>query len=485
MKSTFHPAAKIRTTATRRLVRVLQVLFDGIAYVLGPLLAVFTMAWATGDFQSYVPWYYWGPFALTYLVLGIGTLLWFWGWRGHYTYRKPMWAMAHDVCVAVAVGAIGQLVVIALLQWSISRYFWVLSWGFIFLVLTVERLALKAALLRLRLWQKQCIILGAGSNAAEAYWALTSDPGMGFDVQYFLDPQGDTTVSPVEVVPLLQDPDQLWLLTDPDDTQYVVAMEYGQEGLRDDWLRELAVRGCRAVSVIPAMRGIPLNSTDVSFIFSHDVMILQIRENLQKRSSRVMKRAFDIVGALGLLLLLSPVLGYLWWKINREGGVPIFGHPRVGRDGVMFSCLKFRSMVTNSSQVLAELLERDPAARAEWESTFKLKDDPRITPLGGFLRRTSLDELPQLWNVLRGEMSLVGPRPVVEKELAFYGKNVAYYLMAKPGMTGLWQVSGRSDVDYDTRVYFDAWYVRNWSVWHDLVILFKTVAVVLKRDGAY
>lgn len=484
MNLSYFSAEKIRTRTTRYLVRVLRMVADALAYVVGPVVAIFCLYTVAGSFQNYVPSTYWGPFALTYLVLGGGTLLWFWAWRGHYTYRKPMWSMARDVCVAVAVGAIGQLVVIALLKWSISRYFWVLSWGFIFLLLTVERLALRAFLLRLRLWQKQCVILGAESNAAEAYWALTSDPGMGFDVQYFLDPQGDAT-SPVPAVPLLKDPHELWRLTDPDDTQYVVAMEYGQEDLRDDWLRELAVRGCRAVSVIPAMRGIPLNSTDVSFIFSHDVMILQIRENLQKRSSRVMKRTFDIVGSVGLLLLLSPVMGILWWKINRDGGSPIFGHPRVGRDGVVFPCLKFRSMVPNASQVLTDLLERDPAARAEWECSFKLKDDPRITPLGRFLRRTSLDELPQLLNVLRGEMSLVGPRPVVEKELAFYGKNVAYYLMAKPGMTGLWQVSGRNDVDYKTRVYFDAWYVRNWSAWHDLVILFKTVSVVLKRDGAY
>lgn len=484
MKQSSYSSARIRTATTRHLIRMLQMAADGLAYIVGPLLAAFCLSALTGNFSGYVPGYYWGIFALTYLLLGAGTLLWFWAWRGHYTYRKPVWSMARDVCLAVAVGAVGQLVVIALLQWSISRYFWVLSWGFIFLVLTVERLVLKAVLLRLRLWQKQCVILGSGGNAAEAYWALMSDPGMGFDVQYFFSPLG-AGESPVASVPLLQDADHLWRVTDPGDTQYVVAMDYGQEDLRDDWLREFAVRGCRAVSVIPAMRGIPLNSTDVSFIFSHDVMILQIRENLQKRSARAMKRAFDIVGALGLLLVLSPVLGLLWWKINRDGGAPIYGHPRVGRDGAVFPCLKFRSMVPNAGQVLAELLERDPAARAEWESSFKLKDDPRITRLGHFLRRTSLDELPQLWNVLRGEMSLVGPRPVVEKELAFYGKNVAYYLMAKPGMTGLWQVSGRSDVDYDTRVYFDAWYVRNWSVWHDLVILFKTVAVVLKRDGAY
>ncbi|HBQ2175900.1 TPA: sugar transferase, partial [Klebsiella pneumoniae] len=158
---------------------------------------------------------------------------------------------------------------------------------------------------------------------------------------------------------------------------------------------------------------------------------------------------------------------------------------RVGKNGHKFKCLKFRSMVINSQEVLSKLLENDPVARVEWDTTFKLKNDPRVTPIGRFLRRTSLDELPQLFNVLRGEMSLVGPRPIITDELARYNDEVAYYLLSKPGMTGLWQVSGRSDVDYDTRVYLDAWYVKNWSMWNDIAILFKTVGVVLKRDGAY
>lgn len=139
----------------------------------------------------------------------------------------------------------------------------------------------------------------------------------------------------------------------------------------------------------------------------------------------------------------------------------------------------------NSQEVLQQLLDSDSKAREEWERDFKLKNDPRITPVGRFIRKTSLDELPQLFNVLKGQMSLVGPRPIISEELPRYDDNVDYYLMAKPGMTGLWQVSGRNDVDYDTRVYFDSWYVKNWSLWNDIAILFKTVKVVLHRDGAY
>ncbi|EFO1682599.1 sugar transferase, partial [Escherichia coli] len=168
-----------------------------------------------------------------------------------------------------------------------------------------------------------------------------------------------------------------------------------------------------------------------------------------------------------------------------DGGPAIYGHDRVGINGKTFKCLKFRSMVVNSKEILDELLKNDPKAKEEWDATFKLKNDPRITKIGAFLRKTSLDELPQLLNVLKGEMSLVGPRPIINAELERYNDQVDYYLLSKPGMTGLWQVSGRSDVDYDTRVYLDAWYVKNWSMWNDIAILLKTVIVVLKKDGAY
>jgi undecaprenyl-phosphate galactose phosphotransferase len=219
--------------------------------------------------------------------------------------------------------------------------------------------------------------------------------------------------------------------------------------------------------------------------FSHEVLLLRSRNNLQNNFAQFLKRSFDIVFSIILLVLLSPLFVYLIVKVRESQGPAFFGHQRVGRESQFFPCYKFRTMVTNSAQVLEELLRTDPVAKAEWEREFKLKNDPRITPIGDFLRRSSLDELPQLWNVLRGDMSLVGPRPVVQPELEKYGENVAYYLQVRPGMTGLWQVSGRNDVDYETRVALDAWYVRNWSLWNDIVILIKTVRAVLMRDGSY
>jgi undecaprenyl-phosphate galactose phosphotransferase len=171
--------------------------------------------------------------------------------------------------------------------------------------------------------------------------------------------------------------------------------------------------------------------------------------------------------------------------LKLEGGSVFFSHSRVGKNGKRFNCYKFRSMVPNADQALKNLLESNPVLQAQWHKEHKLKDDPRISPVGAFLRRTSMDELPQLFNVLKSEMSLVGPRPILEEELEKYGLEKSYYLMVRPGMTGLWQVSGRNDVDYDTRVYLDAWYVKNWSLWYDLAILSKTFKVVLWRRGAY
>lgn len=191
------------------------------------------------------------------------------------------------------------------------------------------------------------------------------------------------------------------------------------------------------------------------------------------------------LGALVLLTLFSPLMAVVAWLIWRKDGNPIFfGHYRVGRDGQMFKCWKFRSMVLNSAEILAELLKNDPAAKAEWDRDQKLNNDPRITPVGAFLRKTSLDELPQLFNVLKGEMRLVGPRPITLGELDRYGEARWHYLNAMPGMTGLWQVSGRSDTTYEERVELDRDYVEQRSLWSDAVILVKTIAVVLGKGGA-
>ncbi|MFT8643551.1 sugar transferase [Gluconacetobacter sp.] len=197
------------------------------------------------------------------------------------------------------------------------------------------------------------------------------------------------------------------------------------------------------------------------------------------------KRVMDVMIAAAMLFFAMPAMLAIVVLVRRDGGGALFGHNRIGENGRIFRCLKFRSMVANADEVLKELLERDEAAREEWASTQKLRHDPRITRLGRFLRATSLDELPQLLNVLRGDMSLVGPRPIVQAEVERYGENITYYYATRPGLTGLWQVSGRSNTSYARRVALDSAYVRHWTFWKDVLILLKTIPAVLRHDGAH
>jgi len=216
-----------------------------------------------------------------------------------------------------------------------------------------------------------------------------------------------------------------------------------------------------------------------------DVDQPQPQLTLNGRTLKNIQELEKLAALPGIQWVIAPLMLCIAVALKLEGGSVFFAHVRVGKKGKRFNCFKFRSMVPNADQALTNLLESNPDLQAQWHKEHKLKDDPRISPLGEFLRRTSMDELPQLFNVLKNEMSLVGPRPIVEEELEKYGLEKSYYLMVRPGMTGLWQVSGRNDVDYDTRVYLDAWYVKNWSLWYDLAILVKTFKVVLLRRGAY
>jgi exopolysaccharide production protein ExoY len=197
------------------------------------------------------------------------------------------------------------------------------------------------------------------------------------------------------------------------------------------------------------------------------------------------KRAFDVVGAVLLSLLFAPLILLIVTLIRIEGEPILFWHKRIGRNGQMFHCIKFRTMVRNAEEALRHLLNEHPELRDEWTQNHKLRNDPRVSRVGRILRLTSLDELPQLWNVLRGEMSLVGPRPIVRAELLRYGRCASRYLAVKPGLTGLWQVKGRNDTTYRRRVAMDKFYIQNQSIFLDIYILAATPAAVLRRNGAY
>nr|WP_081354921.1 undecaprenyl-phosphate galactose phosphotransferase WbaP [Pluralibacter gergoviae] len=459
-------------------------LTDFISFILSMYLALSILSVTLSHFEYRVPIDQIEPLLGLHWMLGICCIGWYGARLRHYFYRKTFWFELKEVLRTLVIFAIIEMAIIAFAKWYFSRYVWLLTWVLAAILVPLARRTMKAILNSLGLWMRETWVIGNGKNAIEAYNAISSEKNLGLKIVGFISSKDIDAVKEINDIPVIQG-DTFWLNTCDKHTQFIVAVEAEQSDIRNNWLREFMIRGYRYVSVIPTLRGMPLDSTDMSFIFSHEVMIFRVQQNLAKWSSRLMKRTFDIVGSLCIITILSPLLIYICAKVKKDGGPAIYGHLRVGINGKPFKCLKFRSMVINSKEVLDELLRNDPAIREEWTLSFKIKNDPRVTEIGKFLRGTSLDELPQLFNVLKGDMSLVGPRPIVNAELERYNEEVAYYLLSKPGMTGLWQVSGRSDVDYDTRVYLDAWYVKNWSMWNDIAILFKTIKVVLNKGGAY
>jgi len=421
------------------------------------------------------------------IILLIGV---FWG-KGHYSKRKPFSNEIKDVLKVVLVVAALNVVLLFLAKQQFSRATVLINWATAPIALVTMRWIAKRTLIAMGGWTRPMVIVGWGENAIETALAFKDEPLMGLKLAAFLSPAGkdklvhnlkDKRGNLIPVIPLGLDPVQtLRQLGNP---HVVLAMEQGGVDAFQDMIQQLS-RHNSDMQLVPALRGLPLYGMEANHFFAHEVLILTMRNNLARRLPRLVKRCFDLVVSATVLLLGSPLFLFIAFKVSQSGRPIFFGHTRVGQHNRPFKCYKFRTMAPNADKLLADLLANSAEARAEWERDFKLKNDPRITPIGHFLRKTSLDEIPQLWNVLKGDMSLVGPRPVVTAELERYGNQADYYLEAKPGVTGLWQISGRNDVSYDTRVYLDAWYVKNWSLFNDIVILLRTVKVIFRREGAY
>lgn len=425
------------------------------------------------------------------LVLLSGIAIGWFLMMGHYTRRRPFWDEFAEILRILFLLAALDATLQYITRLPFSRFWFVTVWISALALIPILRILTKTLLLRLNLWQRHAIVLGTGRNAVDAVAALKSERLMGYDIIAFATPRELTTADARtlraggEQIPIVRfNPSGLAELRDLGKATIVVAFE--QEDLeQESKLIARLHRQCDDLHIVPAMRGLPLFGTRVHYFFRHELFFLTLGNNLSRPGARAVKRLFDMITASAILIVGLPIFAYLAALIRRDGGSTFFAHERIGQNGVPFRCLKFRTMVPNADAVLDQLLEQDSAAREEWNRDFKLRDDSRITGVGRFLRKYSLDELPQLWNVIKGEMSLVGPRPIVESEQERYGEDLEYYLETKPGMSGLWQISGRNDTGYETRVYLDTWYAKNWSLWMDIVILIKTARVVLKYEGAY
>jgi Undecaprenyl-phosphate galactose phosphotransferase WbaP len=401
----------------------------------------------------------------------------------HYSDRKPFWTELREILNILLVLALLDLALVAFAQWNASRLWWALVWLFSIILLPSARFQVRRILLKFGLWKQPTLLIGSGSNALEALNALESEPGIGFEIIGLLEIPESLDKKRINTIPLLNI-EQVESMSKTVGMHFVIALENYQNQICENWIRNLIRWGAQDITVIPALRGIPLFGTNISYFYSHEVAMLKLQNNLRHFPARVIKRLFDLLLSLIILSILWPLFIYLALLIRKDGGDAFFAHKRVGLNGRKFNCYKFRSMQVDAALQLRKMLVTDPQIGKEWVEKSKLKNDPRITNIGYFLRRNSLDELPQLFNVLLGDMSLVGPRPVIQEELIRYGENIEYYLMVRPGITGLWQVSGRNNLDYEKRVYLDTWYVKNWSLWYDIAILFKTIRVVIRQDGA-
>ncbi len=382
----------------------------------------------------------------------------------------------------LAAGLVGVGAYLA--KFQLSRGFFLLLFTIGVPTLIVGRFLLRRALYAARTrgaLQQRVVIAGTPSHVDEVARVLRRERWLGYNVVGALVPSARITAATRSGVPVIGTPDQLLRAVEVADADVIFvaggALDSASQLRRIAW--ELEERDVKVV-VAPSVTDISAERVSVRPVGG--LPLMHIDKPRAVHASRAGKRTFDIVGSLALLVLFAPLLvvSAVWIKLHDRGPV-LFTQERTGRDGSSFRCFKFRSMVVDAEQRLAELHART----GYQDGLFKMEDDPRITRPGHWLRRYSIDELPQLFNVLRGEMSLVGPRPPLPTEVARYARDTVRRLRVRPGMTGLWQVSGRSDLAFEEAVRLDLYYVDNWSMLQDLTILVRTLGAVLGSKGAY
>ena len=407
---------------------------------------------------------------------------------GDYSRRQLFWDGARSTTGALLIsGAVYSAALIALQSHGLGPglAIWL---GLIFALPTARQMT-RLLLGKLGVWHLPTAIVGTSPMAQEVVPVLGQQLALGLKVKWVVPetPERHICSAFAGLAPLIVPPDQITSALIAAGCRQVILVPDDRTNANQNDLIDQLVGADIAVAIVPSLRRLPLYGLSTNYFFGKDLLLLQVRNNLARLPQRIFKRSLDIVGAVLLAVLLAPVFmvfAFLIWK--EDGGPVFFRQNRVGRWGRDFQCWKFRTMVVDAEDQMARWETENPVLLARYtESNFKLKADPRVTRTGAWMRRKSLDELPQLINVLLGNMSLVGPRPLLRRELPDYGAVISLYERVRPGITGLWQISGRSHTTFAERVSYDEWYIKNWTVWYDLVIMLQTVWVLLRGDGAY
>lgn len=415
------------------------------------------------------------PYAIVAFVNTLIFVLAVLALAGRYGGRLPFWSELRILFQTSLSGAVILAVVGALLSHPVGGEPMVATLVLFPAIATVTNRFSRRALVRCGHSSLNVLLIGEPIETAAMDAAFRSEPLLGYKVVRHIDPAalGPT----VEGFPL-------GALIRLHRAQTAIATFDAGHPLLSP-LIDTARRERLALSTVP-VTSIVGNAAHASASFlSHDQMLMRVHQGQSRPIGPALKLSFDVVATALLLVLLCPLFLVISLLTGATGHPIFFAHRRIGRGGRSFNCLKFRTMRTDGDAVLARHLDENPLAAEEWATTRKLSHDPRITRLGHILRKASLDELPQLINVLMLDMSLVGPRPIVQSEVAKYGDMIGYYTAMRPGLTGLWQVSGRSNTSYARRVSLDVWYIKNWSFWSDIAVLLKTIPAVLMREGAH
>ena len=402
-------------------------------------------------------------------VLTFSVLLWYRS-QGHYHRRQ---ALADQLKAVMGGAAIGGLCA-ASVQFAFvdigSRLLTLSYWAILPPFIILGRMAVRDGLRAAGAWSAPAVLFTCASRSGALSDFVAKRDELGVDIETVV---AVNAMSVEALTAAMQNAarrgrDVIYAPAAGDESQFKV-------------IETLVMRGTPFM-LSPEIGPLP-NAAELLDFPPEDVALMDVRDSLARPMAASAKRAVDIIAAGVALVFLAPVMATIAVIVRMDGGPALFRQTRIGRNGEHFDCLKFRSMVPNAEACLRAVLNADPRAAEHWRTFQKLESDPRITTVGRFIRKANLDELPQLFNVLRGEMSLVGPRPMMVSQLTDYGHRFTAYARMRPGITGLWQTNGRNGTSFEERVRLDAWYVRNWSLWRDFVILVRTARELVVSSG--